>query len=83
MADRIDEFKGRVKEGVGKLTGDEELETEGEVQAEGARAGRKIKGAATEAGGVIKETFGKLTGDEVTEAEGKADRLKGKVERSG
>ena len=83
MADRIDEFKGRVKEGVGKLTDDERLETEGETQAEGARAERKVKGALKEAGGVIKETVGKLTGDDSTEIEGKADRYEGKAQRAG
>ncbi len=83
MPDRIDELKGRVKEAAGKVTDDKGLEAEGKVQAEGARAGRKIKGAALEAGGVIKEAAGKIAGDERTEAEGKADQLRGKVERTG
>jgi uncharacterized protein YjbJ (UPF0337 family) len=83
MTDRLEEFKGRVKEGAGKVTDNERLEAEGEGQAEGARAGRKIKGAAQEAGGAVKEATGKITSDEEAEAEGKADRLGGKATRSG
>ncbi len=82
MSDRIEELKGRVKEGVGKITGNERLEAEGDAQAEVARGDRKAKGAAREAGGVIKETVGKITGDEVIEAEGKAERLRGKAQRT-
>ncbi|GEM_PF-1163127 len=83
MADRMDELKGRVKEGAGKLSGDEELEAKGKDQADTARTRRKIKGAVKEAGGVVKETVGKIAGDDKTEAEGKADRLSGKVQQSG
>lgn len=82
MSDRIEEIKGRVKEGVGKITGNERQEAEGDAQAEVARSDRKAKGAATEASGVIKETVGKIIGDEVTEAEGKAERLQGKAQRT-
>jgi uncharacterized protein YjbJ (UPF0337 family) len=83
MTNRIDELKGRVKEAAGKVTDDKGLEAKGKSQAEGARAGRKIKGAAREAGGVLKEAAGKITGDERTEVEGKAGRLRGKAERTG
>lgn len=83
MADRMDELKGRVKEGAGKVSGNEELEAKGKGQAETARAGRKIKGAVREAGGVVKEAIGKIAGDDKAEAEGKADRLSGKVQQSG
>jgi uncharacterized protein YjbJ (UPF0337 family) len=83
MADRTEELKGRVKEGVGKVTGDQKLEAEGKGQAEGSRAKRKIEGTLDEVGGVIKETVGKVTGNKVTEAEGKADRFEGKAERAG
>ncbi|MEK7215250.1 MAG: CsbD family protein, partial [Chloroflexota bacterium] len=50
MSDRIEELTGRVKEGVGRITGDEELEAEGNAQAKVARADRKVKGAKLEAG---------------------------------
>jgi hypothetical protein len=38
MSDRIDELKGNVKKGLGDLTGNKRLETEGEVQSDNARA---------------------------------------------
>ena len=83
MSERIDEFKGRVKEGAGKATGNERLEAEGKGQAEGARATRKTKGALRQTGGTLKEDVGALTGDEVTEAEGHAQRVRGESERKG
>ena len=83
MSDRMDELKGNVKEGVGKLTGNERMEAEGDAQADSAKAGRETKGAAREAGGSIKEKVGDLTGSERTEAEGKAGKMRGKAERAG
>jgi uncharacterized protein YjbJ (UPF0337 family) len=83
MGDRIEELKGNVKEGLGKLTGNERLETEGEVQSNVARAKRKTKGTLREAGGAVKEGVGELTGSEVTQAEGTAEKLRGKAEQTG
>jgi uncharacterized protein YjbJ (UPF0337 family) len=83
MGDRIDELTGNVKEGLGKLTGSEQLEAEGEVQSGIARAKRKTKGALREAGGAVKEGIGKLTSRPVTEAEGTAEKLRGKAEQTG
>ena len=83
MSDRMDELKGNLKEGAGKLTGNERMEAEGDTQADTAKAKRETKGAAREAGGSLKEAAGKLVGSERTEAEGKADKLRGKSERTG
>src|SRR5215210_1480090 len=83
MSDRMDELKGNLKEGAGKLTGNERMEAEGDTQADTAKAKREAKGAAREAGGSLKEAAGKLVGSERTEAEGKADKLRGKSERAG
>ena len=83
MSDRIDELKGNVKKGLGDLTGNKGLETEGEVLSDNTRAKRKTKGAVREAGGAVKEGLAKLTGDEATQAEGTAERLRGKAERTG
>jgi uncharacterized protein YjbJ (UPF0337 family) len=47
-ANKVTELKGKVKEGVGKATGDEEMETEGKTdQAKGnlKQAGEKVKDA--------------------------------------
>ncbi|HZS01241.1 MAG TPA: CsbD family protein [Chloroflexota bacterium] len=83
MGDRIDEMKGDVKEGWGKLTGNERVEAEGRAEADKAKAMRETKGAVQQAGGSVKEGLGQLTGDERLEAEGKADRLGGEAKRAG
>lgn len=83
MGDRLDELKGNVKEGFGKLTGNERLEAEGDSQADGAKARRKTKGALRQAGGKVKETVGDLIGNDRLEAEGKADQLRGRADRLG
>jgi uncharacterized protein YjbJ (UPF0337 family) len=47
-ANKVTEIKGQVKEGVGKATGDEEMEAEGKTdQAKGnlKQAGEKVKDA--------------------------------------
>jgi uncharacterized protein YjbJ (UPF0337 family) len=82
MGDRIDEMKGNVKEGWGKLTGDRRTEAEDEAEADAARAKRETKGALEEAGGHIKEGIGHALGDRSLEAEGKADRLRGAAKRN-
>lgn len=79
--DRIDEFKGNVKEGLGRLTGNKRLEAE--VGSHTAQVRRKTKGALREVGGSVKEGFGKLTRDGVTQAEGATEKLRGQAERAG
>ena len=83
MGDRLDEAKGRVKEGVGKVTDNERLQGEGRTQATAAKVGRKVKGTAKDAGGRIKEAAGKLVDDDGLEARGRSDRLRGEAERRG
>jgi uncharacterized protein YjbJ (UPF0337 family) len=83
MGDRIDELKGNVKKGVGKATGDEELEAEGEAQHDSARAARQAKGVGNQVKGSVEEGVGKVTGDEETRARGAADRIKGDTQRTG
>jgi uncharacterized protein YjbJ (UPF0337 family) len=83
MGDRINELTGKLKKGIGALTGNTGLQAEGEMQSGTARARRKTKGALREAGGAVKEGIGKLTGDLTTQAEGTAGKLRGKAERSG
>ena len=81
MADRIDELKGNLKQGVGKVTGNERLQAEGEVDANSARAKRRVKGSLREAGGQVKEGVGKVTGNKSMEAKGKAQRRAGESAR--
>ena len=83
MNERVDELKGKMKQGLGSLTGNTGLEAEGEVQSTVARTKRKTKGALHEAAGAVKEEFGKLTGSLGTQAEGTAEKLAGKAEKTG
>jgi uncharacterized protein YjbJ (UPF0337 family) len=83
MSDRMDELKGNMKQGVGKVTGDADLEAQGRAEHDTAQASRKIKGAGNQIKGRIEEGVGKVTGDEETRLRGAADRLKGDAQRSG
>lgn len=83
MGDRMEELKGNIKEGAGKITGDSELQAEGSAQHDTAKASREMKGFGNEVKGNVKEGLGALSGDEETRAEGEADRLKGNVQRIG
>ncbi len=83
MSDRMDEAKGNVKQTVGKVTGNDELQAEGKAEHDSAAARREVKGAANQVKGSVKEGLGKVTGDEETQASGTADRLKGDAQRAG
>ena len=83
MGDRMHEIKGNVKEGVGKVTGNEELEAEGRVEHDSAHAAGEAKGMGNQVKGRVEEGVGRMTGDEETEARGMADRLKGDTQRAG
>ena len=82
MTGRKNEVVGGVKEGLGKLTGDDALEAEGSSQKDMGTAERKTSGALHEAEGSIKKGVGKVMGSPTLEAEGEADKVGGKVERA-
>ena len=81
--ERIDEFKGSVKEGAGKLTDDPQLEAEGRGEKNIAKAERTIKGVGDQVKGAIEQGVGKVTGDHESHAQGKVDSAKGDIERTG
>ena len=83
MEERIDELKGTMKEGVGRVTDNEKMEAEGRGEREVARAERNIKGAGDQIKGAVERGVGKLTDDEGREAEGRGTQLKGDIERTG
>jgi uncharacterized protein YjbJ (UPF0337 family) len=83
MSERLDEMKGDIKEGVGKVTGNRDLEAEGRAEHDTAKARRETKGAAKQVKGSVEEGLGKVTGDEETRARGTADRIRGDTERAG
>lgn len=82
MPGRADEIKGGIKEGVGKLTGDDALEAEGDAQQKMGEAGRKAGGAIDEAKGTVKGKVGDALDSPTLEAEGGVDRLRGKADRA-
>jgi uncharacterized protein YjbJ (UPF0337 family) len=83
MGDRMHEIKGNIKQGVGKVTGNEQMEAEGRAEHDTAHAAREAKGMGNQVKGRIEEGVGRVTGDEATEARGVADRLKGDTQRAG
>jgi uncharacterized protein YjbJ (UPF0337 family) len=82
MSGRSEELKGGLKQGLGKLTGDEALEAEGSAEKESGRSQRKASGAFHEAKGGVKSGVGDLIDSPSLEAEGEAERLRGKAERA-
>src|SRR5947209_3912316 len=60
MGERMDEAKGNIKEGIGKLTGDTETQAEGRTEHDTAKGKREVKGAANEVKGKVEEGLGKV-----------------------
>lgn len=83
MGDRMDETKGSIKEGFGKVTGNQDMQAEGRAEHDTAKGRREVKGAANQIKGNIEEGLGKVTGDDETRARGTADRIKGDTQRTG
>jgi uncharacterized protein YjbJ (UPF0337 family) len=83
MGERFEEMKGKVKEGAGKMTGNEDMEAEGKAEHDMAKGKRETKGAANEMKGHVEEGLGKVTGDDEIRARGMADRIKGDSQRAG
>jgi uncharacterized protein YjbJ (UPF0337 family) len=82
MSGRKDEMVGGLKQGLGKLTGDDGLEAEGAAQKNMGKAERKTSGAFHEAKGSIKKGVGDLIDSPTLEAEGEAEKLGGRIERA-
>jgi len=80
--------KGKVKEGVGRVVGNERLQAEGQAdQASGtvrhktAQAGEAVQQTAKGAAGKVKETTGKAVGNESLTAKGKAEQMVADVKK--
>jgi len=82
MAGVGDELKGNLKEGLGKLTGDDALEAEGDAQKEMGQAERKISGAVNETKGSVKSGAGDVLDSPTLKGEGLIDKAKGKLQGS-
>ena len=83
MSERVDETKGNIKEGVGKVIGNEQMQAEGRAEHDSAKAQREMKGAGNQLKGSVEEGLGKVTGDDEMRARGTADQIKGDAERAG
>jgi uncharacterized protein YjbJ (UPF0337 family) len=83
MSDRLDELKGTIKTGVGRVIGNRRLELGGQADSVLARARRKTKGVLRQVSGALREGVGQVTNDARLEAGGKSDRLRGEAERRG
>ncbi len=60
LPDNLDEAKGRAKQAVGQLTGDEELEREGETDEAAGKVKEVVDGAADAVRGAIDDVRKKL-----------------------
>ena len=83
MGERVDEIKGRTRESVGDLTGNEQMKREGQAEAVTAKVKRETEAAIDKTVGKAQETWGELADDEETEARGKARQAEGELKSVG
>ncbi len=77
---------GKIKQAVGAVIGNEQMEAEGKAKAlegkarvEGAKAAERTKGAVEEVAGAIKNRIGAVIDNEQMQVEGKAKELLGEA----
>jgi uncharacterized protein YjbJ (UPF0337 family) len=77
---------GKIKQGVGKVIGNEQMEAEGkakelkgEAREEAAKGAERTKGKVEEVKGAVKNRVGAVIDNEQMQAEGKAEELKGEA----
>jgi uncharacterized protein YjbJ (UPF0337 family) len=83
MIDRLDELKGTIKSGVGKLIGSKHLERGGTADLLLARARRRTEVVVRHVGDTFRHRLGQMADDERLAAQQKADRVRGETERKG
>jgi len=74
------ELKGSLKEGFGKLTGNDKLEAKGRADKLEGRTKRRARGFDNEVKGTAKQAAGTLTGNTELKYEGKAQAKAGRVQ---
>lgn len=81
-----EQIGGKIKQGIGKVLGNEQMQAEGkakemkgEAREESAKASERAKGAVEEVTGGIKKNVGAVIGQEQMQAEGKARELEGEA----
>jgi uncharacterized protein YjbJ (UPF0337 family) len=83
---KAEELGGKIKRGVGKAIGNEQMEAEGAVKEvkgqarqEEAKGKERVKGKVEEVTGGLKNRAGALIDNEQMQAEGKAREVKGEA----
>lgn len=83
-----EQIGGKIKQGIGKVIGNEQMQAEGEVKEqkgeareETAKAGERAEGSVEEAKGTVKNRVGAVVGDTQMQAEGKAKELEGEARK--
>lgn len=81
-----EELGGKIKAGVGRAIGNEQMEAEGEAKAlkgearqEAAKTAERGKGAVEETVGAVKNRVGAVIDNEQMQVEGRAKELKGQA----
>ena len=82
----LEEIGGKIKQGVGKLLGNDRMQAEGrvmkrkgQVRQATAKAGERSKGTVEEVAGSVKNLIGQVIDNGQMQAEGKAKALKGRA----
>jgi uncharacterized protein YjbJ (UPF0337 family) len=85
----VEELGGKIKEGVGKIIGNEQMEAEGvvaekkgEAKQEAAKAAERTKGKVEEIVGSVKNKVGGVIDNEQMQAEGKAKEVLGEARQA-
>lgn len=83
---KAEQLGGKLKKGVGKLIGNEQMQAEGtakelkgRAEEEAAKESARIQGKFEEVSGGVKNRVGKVIDNEQMAAEGKARELKGQA----
>jgi uncharacterized protein YjbJ (UPF0337 family) len=83
---KAEEIGGKIKGGVGKVIGNEQMQAEGKAhelqgkaKQEAAKGAERTKGKVQEVAGAAKNRVGALIDDDELEAEGKAKELEGEA----
>jgi uncharacterized protein YjbJ (UPF0337 family) len=81
-----EEIGGKIKKGIGKVIGNEQMQAEGlvkekkgEGKQEAAKASERTKGKAQEIAGAVKNRVGAVIDNDEMQAEGKAKELEGEA----
>ena len=83
---KAEEIGGKIKKGIGKIIGNEQMEAEGvvkeqkgEAKQEAAKAAERTKGKVEEIVGAVKNRVGAVIDNEQMQVEGRATELKGEA----